>query len=470
MRRTKILATVGPSSASPSVLVKMMQAGMDAARINFSHGTHEDQTRLINAVRQAAKEAEKPVPLVQDLAGTKIRIGNLEGGRVHLSRGSLLSIDTEKGPGDVSRFGIDEPRLIEAAREGQQLLLGDGEVSLEVVSKRDGHLTAKVVQGGLVRAGAGLTAPGASVPGGLTDKDRKDLELGVRLGMEYIALSFVGNAQEVIEAQDMIAGLGHDAPVIVKVERLEALRNLKTIIDAADAVLVARGDLGLALPPEEVPVWQKRILSACTQAGRPSITATQMLESMVSSVRPTRAEASDVANAIIDGTHAVMLSAETAVGQHPVQAVAMMDRIARSAESGLLDGSFPVKPQRARSEGDISDAISLACVVTAEDLDARLIVAFTKTGTTAQRVAKHRSRIPILAATPHPVVLRRLSLLWGVTAALVQDAASLDEMIQSAETVARERSLVQSGDRIVLTGGDIGVSGSTNLMRVTEVT
>jgi pyruvate kinase len=469
VRRTKILATVGPSSSDPAKLAQMMRAGMDAARINFSHGAHEDQARLLKAVREAADEVRKGVPVVQDLAGTKMRIGSLAEGRVHLSRGSELHIDTEKAPGDSKRFGIDEPRLIEASKPGQQILLGDGEVSLEVTETHDDRLRAVVVQGGLVRAGAGITAPGASVPGGLTKKDKADLEFGARHGLEYVALSFVRNAEEVTEARQMLDGLGHDAPLIVKIERLEALANLKSIMGVADAVLVARGDLGLALPPEEVPVWQKRILSACVQAGRLSITATQMLESMVTSMRPTRAETSDVANAIFDGSHAVMLSAETAVGQYPVTAVAMMDRIARSTETALLDGSLTITQQRGRSEGHVSDAISLACVVTAEDLNARLIVAFTQSGTTALRVAKHKPRVPILAATPDPVVERRLALLWGVVPAHIKQADTLDEMIHNAEAAARERQLVESGDLIVLTGGDIGVSGSTNLMRVTEV-
>ncbi len=469
VRRTKILATVGPASGEVEKLAEMMRAGMDAARINFSHGSHEDQKRLIAAVREAAESTGKAMPLVQDLAGTKIRIKDLEGGRVHLSRGASIQIDAQEGTGDATRFAIDEPGLIQAVKKGQTLLLGDGEVALEVTDKEDARLTAVVVQGGLVRAGAGLTAPGASVPGGLTAKDQRDLELGVELGMEYVALSFVRNAAEVLQARKRIHELGHDIPLIAKVERLEALGNLPTIMEAADAVLVARGDLGLALPPEEVPVWQKRILSACSQAGRMSITATQMLESMVSSTRPTRAEASDVANAILDGTHAVMLSAETAIGQHPVEAIAMMDRIARSAEEALYDGSLSVRPQRGRSEGNVADSISLACAVTAEDLDARLIVAFTQSGTTALRVAKHRPRIPILGATPDPLVERRLALLWGVVPVLVPQASSLDEMVSTAERVARDRQLVESGDLIVLTGGDVGVPGSTNLMRVTEV-
>lgn len=470
VRRTKILATVGPSSNDIGTLVEMMRSGMNAARINFSHGTQDDQKRLIDTVREAAREADLAIPVVQDLAGTKIRIGNLAGGRVHLSRGATVRIDTEEPPGDTDRFGIDHEGLIEAAKPGQELLLGDGEVALRVASKEDAALEATVIQGGLVRAGAGLTAPGASVAGGLTKKDHADLALGARLGVEYVALSFVRNAEEVHVARSALSELDHDAPIIAKVERLEALRNLHEIIHAADAVLVARGDLGLALPPEEVPVWQKRILSQCAHAGRLSITATQMLESMVTSVRPTRAEASDVANAILDGTHVVMLSAETAIGKHPVAAIAMMDRIAKSAETALFDGSLPVTPHRGRSEGDVSDAISLACAVTAEDLGARLIVAFTKTGRTALRVAKHRPTIPVLAATPDPIVERRLALLWGVVPVLVPEAASLDDMIRTAEIAARERRLVESGDLMVLTGGDIGVPGSTNLMRVAQVT
>lgn len=470
VRRTKILATVGPSCNDTGTLVEMMRAGMNAARINFSHGSQEEQKRLIETVREAAREADLAVPIVQDLAGTKIRIGELAGGRVHLSRGATVRIDTDPQPGDADRFGIDHQGLIDAARPGQELLLGDGEVSLKVAEKHDATLDATVVQGGLVRAGAGLTAPGASVAGGLTEKDRSDLELGARLGVEYVALSFVRNAQEVQNARFALAELETDAPIIAKVERLEALRNLHEIIEASDAVLVARGDLGLALPPEEVPVWQKRILSSCAHAGRVSITATQMLESMVTSVRPTRAEASDVANAILDGTHVVMLSAETAIGKHPVAAIAMMDRIAKSAETALFDGSLPVTPHRGRSEGDVSDAISLACAVTAEDLGARLIVAFTKTGRTALRVAKHRPNITVLAATPDPMVERRLGLLWGVVPVLVPEAGSLDDMIRTAEIAARERGLVETGDLMVLTGGDIGIPGSTNLMRVTEVT
>jgi pyruvate kinase len=284
-----------------------------------------------------------------------------------------------------------------------------------------------------------------------------------------VALSFVRNADEVRAAREALAALGHNVPVIAKIERLEALDSLGQIIREADGILVARGDLGLALPPEEVPVWQKRILHACAHRGRASITATQMLESMVVHARPTRAEASDVANAILDGTHAVMLSGETAIGAHPVAAVGMMDRIARSAERALLDGTLPVTPHRAESEGDVADAISLACAVTAEDLDARWIVAFTRTGSTAVRVVRHRPRVPVLAATPDPVVARRLALLWGVTSVLVPEASTLDEMQRNAESAAKERKLVARGDLVVITGGDLGVPGSTNLMRVAQI-
>lgn len=449
--------------------MRMIDAGMDAVRVNFSHGSHDELERLVRTVRATAQRAEKPIPILQDLQGTKVRIGPLRGGEVVLTNGQEVRVDADGGTGDEGRFSVDDPLVVEAARPEMPFILGDGDVLLRVARKEADAVYATVEAGGLVRQGAGITAPGIPLPGGLTDKDLADLELGVRLGLEFVALSFVQNAEEILDARSRIAEQQGDMPVIAKIERQEAIQDLSRIVAATDGILVARGDLGIALPPEQVPILQKRILHACAHAGRLSITATQMLESMVRSVRPTRAEASDVANAILDGTGVVMLSGETAVGAHPVHAIRMMSRIAAEAERAVFEGTIDAPVHRGVSEGHVADAIALACAVTAEDLEARLIIALTQTGTTAHRVAKHRPRVPILAVTPDRTVQHRLNLLWGTSAIVCEQADTLDEMMRRAEAEARKRGLVDPGDLVVITGGDIGVPGSTNLMRVSEI-
>lgn len=470
MRRTKILATAGPSCRDQDTLAAMMEAGLDAVRLNFSHGTHGEHRATAAAVRAASEETQRPVPIMQDLQGTKIRLGRLADGAVSLHRGDIVRVDSDPSPGNAKRFSVDEPAVIAAARKDMPVLLGDGEVCLRIQSYDAEGFDAHVEAGGVVRQGAGITAPGMDLPGGLTEKDRADLVVGVDLGCEYVALSFVRHPDEVAAARAILDDMGAQPRLIAKVERLEALERLPELIKVSDGILVARGDLGLALAPEQVPIAQKRMLHACAHAGRLGITATQMLESMISSPRPTRAEASDVANAILDGTQVVMLSGETAMGNHPIAAVQMMDRIALEAERAVYSGELDVGVHRGESEGSVADAIALACAVTAEDLQARAIIAFTRTGMTAHRVSKHRPAVPILAATPDPLVQRRLNLVWGVTPILVPEAESLDAMIATAEASALARDLVASGDVIVLTGGDVGVPGSTNLMRVSQVT
>ncbi|MBW3582481.1 MAG: pyruvate kinase [Euryarchaeota archaeon] len=468
VRRTKIVATLGPASSDPETIRRLIEAGTDGFRLNFSHGTHEEHEKAFRMVRAAEKETGRVVAVVQDLQGTKIRVGRLPDGKVELKAGRELRLDAHGGTGSAERLPVDDERLVQHAKVDTQATLGDGDVLLRIVRREEDALVAVVESGGTVRQGAGITASRLPLPGGLTDKDRNDLAFGVGLGVDAVALSFVRSGDEVIAARGALEELGSSAFVYAKVERDEALSDLTAIVEASDGVLVARGDLGIALPPEKVPIAQKEILNTCTHIGKVGMTATQMLESMVHNPRPTRAEASDVANAILDGTQSVLLSGETAIGHDPVAVVKMMARIITETEEALASGRLEAHEHRARMEGSVADAIALACAVTAEELEARCIIAFTRSGLTAMRVAKHRPHVPIIGASPHIDVLRRLALVWGVTPLLVAEAESLEDMTRVANRSAIEKGLIASGDLVVLTGGDIGVSGSTNLMRVVE--
>ncbi len=469
VRRTKILATLGPSSSDPATIVKMQAAGLDAVRINFSHGSPAEHAAIHEAVREAERDSGKPLPIMQDLQGTKIRIGHLHDGQVRLEPGQTLRVDAEPGMGGPDRLPVDDDLVVKGAKAGGQLLLGDGDVILHIDAAHGDHLDVSVVNGGILRQGAGITAPGIPLPGGLTDKDKADIKQGADLGVELVALSFVRTGDDIREARTMLRELDTDPLLLAKVERIEALENLDDILDAADGILVARGDLGIALPPERVPVEQKSMLRRAAQHGAIAVTATQMLESMIKSPRPTRAEASDVANALLDGTHVVMLSGETAIGDHPLAVVDMMARIVRETERSVWSGELPTTIHRGQSEGHEAGAIALACAVTAEDLDAAAILACTRTGMTAMRVTKHRPRIPVIGATPDVNVWRRLNISWGVTPLLVQDQDNMRAFTNEAMRVAKDAGLVDKGDTVVVTGGDIGVPGSTNIMRVTKV-
>ena len=472
VRRTRIVCTIGPSSASPSVLKAMVHAGMDVARLNFSHGDPETHRLAARHVREAAEAAGRPVALLGDLQGPKIRTGSLDSAFKRLVRGRMVVLVTagdapshNPGPDEIE---VSHPELIEALHTGDRVLLDDGRIELVVKFVASGRAECKVVRGGLLGERKGVSVPGRSLPlPALTEKDLEDLKLAIELGVDYVALSFVRRAEDVLACQDRMQALGCRAGVIAKLEKLEAIRNLDNILDVAGAVMVARGDLGVELKLGDLPAIQKEIIDRANRAGVPVITATEMLESMVTSNRPTRAEASDVANAIWDGTDAVMLSQETSVGAHPIEAVRAMARICLSAQR---HPGFERARQLWREPGQVGSAIAHAAANTADELHARVIIAFTESGTTALRCSKARPRMPVVAASPHPEVLRKTALYSGVIPLLVSPGRDTDEMIANATEAARQSDLVRTGDTVVVVAGvPVGRPGQTNLLKVETV-
>jgi pyruvate kinase len=479
MRRTKIVATIGPSSRDLETLTRMAEAGMDVARLNFSHGDADTHRQAAADVREAAEEAGRPIALLGDLQGPKIRTGSLAGGFQRLMRGRTVVLvsegqsDAAPGPpahlaGVPTVITVSHPELIQALRVRDRVLLDDGRIELSVRSTGDGHAESTVVRGGLLGERKGVSVPGRPLPlPALTAKDIEDMKLAVELGVDYLALSFVRRPEDVVICQQHLGGLGCNTPVIAKLEKLEAIRQLSKILEVADAVMVARGDLGVELKLGDLPAVQKDVIDRANRAGVPVITATEMLESMVTSNRPTRAEASDVANAIWDGTDAVMLSQETSVGAHPVEAVRAMARICLSAQR---HPDYERARQIWREPGQVGSAIAHAAANTADELGARVIIAFTESGTTALRCSKARPRMPVIAASPHPSVLRRTALYSGVVPLLVLPGGDTDQMIENATEAARQSDMVRTGDRVVIVAGvPVGQPGQTNLLKVQTV-
>jgi pyruvate kinase len=472
MRRTRIVCTIGPSSSSPAVLRAMIQAGMDVARLNFSHGDPATHRQVAADVREAAEATGRYIALMGDLQGPKIRTGSLTSSFQRLARGRsvvMVSVATEHGPpGGEDEIQVSHRELVEALRPGDRVLLDDGRIELVVRSHSDGRAEATVVRGGLLGERKGISVPGRPLPmPALTAKDIEDLKLAVELGVDYLALSFVRRPEDVLACQEQLGALNCNVPIIAKLEKLEAIRQLDDILAVTDAVMVARGDLGVELKLGEVPAVQKDIIDRANRAGVPVITATEMLESMVTSNRPTRAEVSDVANAIWDGTDAVMLSQETSIGAHPVEAVRAMARICVSAQR---HPAFERARQIWREPGQVGSAIAHAAAATATELGARVIIAFTESGTTALRCSKARPPMPVIAASPHPVVLRRAALFSGVTPLLVSPGRDTDQMIANATQAALASGMVRPGDRVVVVAGvPVGRPGQTNLLKVETV-
>ena len=467
IRRTRIVCTIGPSSSSPAVLRTMISAGMDVARMNFSHGDHETHRQIATNVREAADAAGRPVALLGDLQGPKIRTGALESAFQRLVRGRTVFLVAEPRRAE-NEIEVSHQELVEALRRGDRVLLDDGRIELLVKSVADGRAECSVVRGGLLGERKGVSVPGRTLPlPALTEKDLEDLKLAVELGVDYLALSFVRKAEDILACQQHLSDHGCRAAVIAKLEKLEAIRNLSKILEVADAVMVARGDLGVELKLGDLPAVQKEVIDRANRAGVPVITATEMLESMVTSNRPTRAEASDVANAIWDGTDAVMLSQETSVGAHPIEAVRAMARICLSAQR---HPDFQRARQMWREPGQVGSAIAHAAANAADELGARVIIAFTESGTTALRCSKARPRVPVIAASPHPEVLRKTALYSGVIPLLVSPGSDTDQMVANATSAARQSGLVRSGDRVVVVAGvPVGLAGQTNLIKVETV-
>jgi pyruvate kinase len=467
LRRTKIVATIGPATSHPDVLKDLIKAGATTLRLNFSHGTHEDHQRSIRLIRQTSFELNQPVGILQDLQGPKIRLGKFETGPIVVNKGDRFTLTSDRIPGTQEISSVTYEPLADEVPEGAIILLDDGRVEMRVeeVDRKKRCLHCSVTVGGPLSNNKGVNFPGVYLSiKAMTDKDRQDLMFGLDQGVDWVALSFVRNPQDVLEIKELIASAGKQTPVIVKIEKHEAIEQMEAILSLSDGVMVARGDLGVELPAEDVPMLQKRLIAAANQLGIPVITATQMLDSMVNSPRPTRAEISDVANAILDGTDAVMLSNETAVGNYPIYAVETMARIAVRIEQEQIVQN--VKDSRQT----IPNAISQAVGQIAEQLQAAAIMTLTKTGATARNVSKFRPSTPILAVTPHVDVARQLQLVWGVRPLLVLDLPSTGQTFQAAMDVAQEKLLLGEGDLVVMTAGTLqGVPGSTDLIKVEVV-
>ena len=472
VRRTRIVCTIGPSSSSPSMLRSMIQAGMDVARLNFSHGDHATHRQVAADVREAAEAAGRPIALLGDLQGPKIRTGPLETAFQRLVRGRTVFLTGDHRPAGVPKpeneIEVSHRELVTALQKRDRVLLDDGRIELVVRGVVDGRAECTVIRGGLLGERKGVSVPGRTLPmPALTEKDLLDLKLAVELGVDYLALSFVRHPEDLLLCKQHLGDLGCKAPVIAKLEKLEAIRNLSSILEVADAVMVARGDLGVELKLGELPAVQKEVIDRANRAGVPVITATEMLESMVTSNRPTRAEASDVANAIWDGTDAVMLSQETSVGAHPIEAVRAMARICLSAQK---HPAFERARQPWREPGQVGSAIAHAAAAAADELGARAIIAFTESGTTARRCSKARPRVPVIAASPHPEVLRKTALYSGVIPLLVSPGKDTDQMVANATEGARLAGLVRTGDTVVVVAGvPVGLAGQTNLLKVETV-
>ncbi|NJR53116.1 MAG: pyruvate kinase [Leptolyngbyaceae cyanobacterium CSU_1_3] len=467
-RRTKIVATIGPATSSPEVLRQLIEAGATTLRLNFSHGTHDDHLRSIRLIRQISYDLNQPVGILQDLQGPKIRLGRFEAGSIILNKGDRFTLTSRLIPGMQDISSVTYDLLAEEVPEGATILLDDGKVEMKVeeIDRAAQELHCRVVVGGPLSNNKGVNFPGVYLSiKALTDKDRKDLMFGLDQGVDWVALSFVRNPQDVLEIKELISSAGKAVPVVVKIEKHEAIEQMEAILSISDGVMVARGDLGVELPAEDVPILQKRLIATSNRLGIPVITATQMLDSMVHSPRPTRAEISDVANAILDGTDAVMLSNETAVGKYPIEAVSTMAQIAVRIEK---EKGNRISEDTGRS---IPNAISQAVGRIAEQLNAKAIMSLTKTGSTARNVSKFRPKTPILAITPHVDVARQLQLVWGVKPLLVLDLPSTWQTFQAALNVAQEKELVSEGDLVVMTAGTLqGVAGSTDLVKVEVVT
>jgi len=466
MRRTKIVCTLGPASQSEEVIREMMRAGMDVARINFSHGDRETHIRNIALVRRLADEEGKVVAVMQDLQGPKVRVGEFAKGAAMLQAGQMFTLTTRQVLGNEREVMALYPRLPQEVQPGDRILLDDGLLDLEVVETTDTDVRCRVITGGTLRSRKGITLPHStlSLPS-LTEKDKEDLKVGVENGVDYIALSFVRRAADILELKRLLAEHGADIPVIAKIEKHEGVTNFDEILDVSDGIMVARGDLGVETPAEMVPIYQKVIIKKCNQVGKPVITATQMLDSMIYHPRPTRAEASDVANAILDGTDALMLSGETAVGKYPVEAVRTMAKIACTTECNLSrEGLRRIVPGASPTP---TEAISQATCEIAAELSAKAIITSTMSGYTARMVARHRPATPIIAVTPNPQTYRRLALVWGVYPLMVRKFTNTDEMMATAVQAALERGLVERGDIVVITAGvPMGGPGKTNMIKI----
>ena len=467
-RKVKILATIGPASRSPEMLRKLFKAGADAFRVNMSHGSHSDHAEAIKAIRDLEKEFARPIAVLADLQGPKLRVGEFADGEAVIRHSAHFTLDRDPTPGDETRVCLPHPELFGIMERGQRLLINDGKIKLVVKEADENRIFCSAEVGGVISNRKGVNVPDAEVPiPALTEKDRKDLAFAVQQGADWIALSFVQRPDDLAEARKLIASHGGQSTALcAKIEKPMAVNRLSEIIEMADGIMVARGDLGVELEPFEVPPLQKKIVNATRRAGKPVIVATQMLESMIESPMPTRAEVSDVANAVYDGADAVMLSAESAAGDWPEESVAMMHSIARQIE-GDDDYKQRVRMLETEPDATTSDALAHSCMTIADTVPITAITVFTMSGSTARRVSRERPATPILVLTPSTRTARRVGLLWGAHAVVTKDIGSFEEMIAKGKRMALRHGFGTAGSKqIVLAGVPFGVPGSTNLLHV----
>ncbi len=467
-RKTKIICTIGPSSSGTANLTKLVESGMDVARLNFSHGSHEIHRQSIEDIRSVSQATGKPIAIILDLQGPKIRTGKVLGDRVQLSDGSRFTITTDHLElGNAERVSTSYANLIHDVSPGSTILIDDGYIILTVEELSDNDIHTRVVKGGVLSNHKGIIAPGVKITApSLSEKDIEDIKFGLANGVDAIALSFVRSERDVLELKTTMKLFGRSVPVIAKIERYEAIDDIEDIIAEADAIMIARGDLGLEMQAEDVPVLQKHIITRCNFFGKPVITATQMLESMIENPRPTRAEASDVANAVIDGTDCVMLSAETSVGDYPVQSVEYMDRIIRKAEEHFRANQRAYDIPK-ESQHNVADAIGRACCVIAEQVEAAAIVPLTSSGGTARIIAKYRPATPILALTDHEETQRQLTFVWGVYPKLIPPLVETDSLLTTIADIVLATGFAKRGDHVVYSAGTpLNKRVSTNMLKV----
>lgn len=471
-RRTKIVCTLGPSSSSEDKLDQLIRNGMDVARINFSHGTHEQAGQVIDTVRKVSKRYNKGVAVLADMQGPKIRVGQMKDGGQEVEKGDYLTLTTEDVTGTDETIPVDYKYLIQDATEGNKILIDDGLLELKVIKKNTDSLVAQVVVGGLLKSRKGVNLPDVNLSmSSLTEKDIQDLEFAISKNVDYIAMSFVRSGDDIQDVISRIRALKSNAGVIAKIEKPEAVEVIDDIIQESSGIMVARGDLGIEIPSEQVPLVQKDIIERCRKVGKPVITATQMLESMVENARATRAESSDVANAVLDGTDAVMLSGETAAGKYPVEAVKTMDKICRSVENNapyLYNSLEYRKPEW--KEKQVIESLAYSCVMLAENVEARLIGTVTLSGSTARRIAKFRPRVPIIAFTESEKVRCQLGLVWGVKPVKIDEIFDTDKSVKRMEDYLKNNSMINVGERAIITSGmPIAERGRTNMIKVSTI-
>lgn len=471
-RRTKIVCTLGPSSNSIEKIDMLVRHGMNVARINFSHGDHKQHGEVISSIRQIADRYNVSLPILADLQGPKIRVGTMKDGAQNIEMGEYVTVTTKDVEGTSETIPVDYENLIEDAKEGNKILIDDGLLELKIVKKNKEDLVAQVIVGGVLKSRKGVNLPDVKISmSSLTEKDISDLEYAVSKNVDYIAMSFVRTADDIQDVLSRVRALGSQAGIIAKIEKPEAVEVIDDIIEESNGIMVARGDLGIEIASEKVPLIQKKIIEKCRKVGKPVITATQMLDSMINNPRATRAESSDVANAVLDGTDAVMLSGETAAGSYPVESLQTMDKICRSVEnnaSHIYNSLSYRKPEW--KEKQVIESLAYSCVVLGENVEANVISTITHSGSTARRIAKFRPRIPIVAFTESDEVRRQLGLVWGVQPVKIDEIFDTDKSVKLMENYLRKHGLVNIGERVIIaTGMPIAKRGRTNMIKVSTI-